>query len=290
MVSAEMIRDGRSMISITSDVADQFDMPAGKQIADIDAILRPLYYVADKVLAIMSHDNSSINVEVRSDIPLGAGLGSSSACCVAAAAAILGATTAVMTKSEILDLAIDAERTIFADTSGADCTVCMYGGIVEYAGKDTFSRSGRLDSGLRLVVANSDTRHFTDQMAKAVEIYKRENEEEFSVLCDKELRLVEDVLDIIHNGGSAADLGKKFSLNQEYLKKIGVSNDTLDRLIRAVRGSSLGAKITGAGGGGCVFALVEDSCTDRVLEEFTDAGCKHCFAAKIDEDGLILYN
>ena len=29
-------------------------------------------------------------------------------------------------------MSIEAEKTIFPDTSGADCTVCTYGGMIEY--------------------------------------------------------------------------------------------------------------------------------------------------------------
>jgi mevalonate kinase (EC 2.7.1.36) len=37
-----------------------------------------------------------------------------------------------ISKKEILEHAIEAEKTIFENTSGADCTVCTYGGIMEY--------------------------------------------------------------------------------------------------------------------------------------------------------------
>ena len=35
-------------------------------------------------------------------------------------------------RCRILDLAVEAEKTIFPNTSGADCNVCTYGGIIEY--------------------------------------------------------------------------------------------------------------------------------------------------------------
>ena len=64
---------------------------------------------------------AGIKIFVKSDIPSGVGLGSSSACCVAGAAAIsrLFENTS---KEEVLELAIEAEKTIFQNTSGADCT------------------------------------------------------------------------------------------------------------------------------------------------------------------------
>ena len=35
-------------------------------------------------------------------------------------------------EKEVLELAINAEKTIFPNTSGADCTVSVHGGIIEY--------------------------------------------------------------------------------------------------------------------------------------------------------------
>ena len=81
---------------------------------------------------------------INSDIPIGVGLGSSSACCVAAAASISGlveegsgAGLASMqmkklSSEDIVEISIEAEKTIFPDTSGADCTVCTYGGMIVY--------------------------------------------------------------------------------------------------------------------------------------------------------------
>ena len=39
------------------------------------------------------------------------------------------------------------------------------------------------------------------------------------------------------------------------LQGLGVSDDDLDRMVEAALPSSLGAKLTGAGGGGCMIAL-----------------------------------
>ena len=46
--------------------------------------------------------------------------------------------------------------------------------------------------------------------------------------------------------------------NQIMLKSIGVSSPELDALIKAAAPSSLGAKLTGAGGGGCMVALTKN--------------------------------
>jgi mevalonate kinase len=54
--------------------------------------------------------------------------------------------------------------------------------------------------------------------------------------------------------------------NHELLRKIGVSHPKLDYLVDvARRAGALGAKLTGAGGGGCVIVLVRSaSARDRI--------------------------
>jgi mevalonate kinase len=57
-------------------------------------------------------------------------------------------------------------------------------------------------------------------------------------------------------GGRDEELGELMNRNQELLQKIGVSHPMLERLIKAsMESGALGAKLTGAGGGGCMIAL-----------------------------------
>ena len=83
--------------------------------------------------------DKGISIRIESDIPIGAGLGSSSACCVAAAASTANLFSDT-TNKEILELAIQAEKTIFPNSSGADCTVSVYGGIIEYQKEKVLQR------------------------------------------------------------------------------------------------------------------------------------------------------
>jgi len=56
------------------------------------------------------------------------------------------------------------------------------------------------------------------------------------------------------------ELGSLFDRNHELLRQIDVSTPALDRLVaEARRAGALGAKLTGAGGGGCIIALCDDN-------------------------------
>lgn len=58
--------------------------------------------------------------------------------------------------------------------------------------------------------------------------------------------------------GDYEAVGRTMTENQIMLKSIGVSSPELDSLIKAAAPTSLGAKLTGAGGGGCMIALTRN--------------------------------
>ena len=69
------------------------------------------------------------------------------------------------------------------------------------------------------------------------------------------------------------------------METIGISNNELAKMIKTGQESSFGAKITGSGGGGCIFALTNESNLQKVLKKFKDSNYE-CFSAKIDFKGL----
>ena len=265
-------------ISIKSNI-DYLELEPNKPLSEINSPLKPFYFLADKML---QNQNVGIEINIESDIPLGVGLGSSSACCVAGAASITKLFGDIP-KEKILELAIEAEKTIFQNTSGADCTVCTYGGIMEYDKKNGFSKI-ESESNVHLVIANSNIEHSTDTIVKKVKQFKDENEKEFSQLCNNETKLIEEVLELLKEN-NIIGLGQKINQNQEYLEAIGVSNEKLRDMIQVGQKSSLGAKITGAGGGGCIFSLTDEENLNNTMNQFKEKNYE-CFSVKIDLKGL----
>ena len=265
-------------ISINSEIGNLVLEP-NKLISEINSPLKPFYYLANKAI---KNQDTGIEIKINSEIPLGAGLGSSSACCVAGAAAIFKLFENV-SKERILELAIEAERTIFENTSGADCTVCTYGGIIEYGKKQGFKKIED-EPNFQLVIANSNIEHSTESMVSGVKIFVIKNKEKFSKLLNQESKLVEDVLKLLKEN-NPEELGEKINQNQKYLETIGISNNQLKKMIEIGQKTSFGAKITGSGGGGCIFALTNESNVEQSLKEFKDKNFE-CFSAEIDFKGL----
>ena len=159
-VTAEKTNERK--ISINSEIGKLILEP-NKSILEIDSPLKPFYYLASKAL---ENEETGIHIQIDSEIPLGAGLGSSSACCVAGAAAIFKLFGNI-SKEKTLELAIEAEKTIFENTSGADCTVCTYGGIIEYDKNNGFKKIED-EPNFQLVIANSNIEHSTQSLVSKV--------------------------------------------------------------------------------------------------------------------------
>jgi len=275
-VTAENIED--KIISIKSNIGN-LELQPNKPISEIDSPLKSFYYLANKMI---QNQNTGIKIIIESEIPLGVGLGSSSACCVAGAAAI-SRLFSDTSKEKILEMAIEAEKTIFQNTSGADCTVCTYGGIMEF-NKDNGHTKIESEPNFHLVIANSNIEHSTKLVVNDVKSFKEKNEEEFSKLCENETNLVEDVLKLLKENNTK-ELGEKINQNQKYLEAIGVSNEKINEMIQIGMKSSFGAKITGAGGGGCIFALTDETNLDETINQFRNKNYE-CFSVKIDLKGL----
>ncbi|MDH3696203.1 MAG: mevalonate kinase [Nitrosopumilus sp.] len=275
-VTAEKSEENK--ISIKSNIGN-LTLEPNKLISEINSPLKPFYYLANKMI---QNQNTGIEIVVESDIPLGVGLGSSSACCVAGAAAI-SRLFHKTSKEEILKLAIEAEKTIFKNTSGADCTVCTYGGIMEYDKENGFDKI-ESEPNFHLVIVNSNIEHSTESVVARVREFKEKNETKFATLCNNESKLVKDVLGLLKEN-NIKELGCKVIQNQKYLETIGISNDKLREMIQGGQNESFGAKITGAGGGGCIFALTDESNLDQTMNQFKEKNYD-CFSVKIDFKGL----
>ena len=254
------------------------EVPISSSHEEVKSEFRPFVYLANKI--INSDQNvSGLEITINSDIPIGVGLGSSSACCVAAVASICGLFKE-LSSEEILGMSIEAEKTIFPDTSGADCAVCTYGGMIEHPSIEKIDNTFDLN----LLIANSMIPHNTKNSVEKVNKFKENDEERFSQLCDLETKLIDEVITAMKNN-DATTFGLKMSENQKYLEEIQISNDTLRDMISSLKEISLGTKITGAGDGGCIIALVKDENMDKVTALLPKD--KEYFSAKIDTKGVV---
>ena len=278
-VSVTSETNDTAAISIESSLG-KAAIPITEDVDTVEKKFRPFFFIAKEVISDHNFKNG-INIKIESDIPIGAGLGSSSACCVAGAASISN----LFSKpdiSQILDMSIDAERTIFPKTSGADCTVSALGGIIEYQ-KESDPKSIKTEHDFDFVVVNSQKMHNTDAVVSRVNQFKEKNEDAFSELCKEEDNLISKAVDSLQTFDLDI-IGKCMSQNQIFLERIGVSNNVLLDIVKSIEKETFGAKLTGAGDGGCVIALTEKSKKDSVVKNMSQK--YETFPVTIEKTGM----
>ena len=282
---------GEPTVSIRSDLGEcEVDAgpppPGGGGAAPPE--LRPFEFLARKMIGEFAGGGggggrAGIRMEIESEIPRGAGLGSSSASCVAAACSVSRLFTAGHTRDDICRMAIEAERTIFENTSGADCTACAHGGVILYGRGAGFERIGP-GPGMRLVISDSGIARSTGEVAARVARFRDRDPERFGSICARESALIDRAVSLIRRGDHRA-LGEAMRENQRHLRDIRVSSGALEDMIRVADSCSFGSKITGAGGGGCIVSMADAASAGRVAEALRGGGIRS-FAAEIDHSGL----
>jgi mevalonate kinase len=272
-----------NVIRIRSSLGDStMELNSLNNLEDVrQKFMKPFFYIAQKA----REENSvkqGIEIVLESEIPAGVGLGSSSAACVAATASVNGLFNR-LSKDEIVKKAIEAERVIFKQNSGADSSVSTFGGLVTYDLKNGFQNIPSRND-LSFVIANSAQVHDTQDVVQQVRSFKEKNEDIFRKLCEQEIEIFDNAT-ISLKENNLNQLGSLMLKNHDLLKQIGISTEKIDQLVIEAKKTSYGAKITGAGGGGCIISLVDNSNMKNTLDNLRKLS--DCFLAKIDYNGLL---
>ncbi len=268
---------------LISSSLGQSSIQKDEDVSNVEKKFRPFFYIAKQVIE-KNNFEKGITIKIESDIPIGAGLGSSSACCVAAAASILNLFN-ITDEKEVLELAINAEKTIFPNTSGADCTVSVSGGIIEYQKEKGFSKI-ETENEFNFIIIDSEQVHSTDKVVERVRKFKENNSDVFTELCSEEERLIAKALDSMKKN-DLETIGKCMAQNQMFLEQIGVSNDELLSITKEIEKITFGAKITGAGDGGCIIALTQK---DDDLSEYVNTTKYQTYHVTIQKTGMQVFN
>ena len=225
---------------------------------------------------------AGFEITVEGDIPLGAGLGSSAALVVAAIDAATRELGVELPASEIADRAYQVEHDVQdGQASRADTFCSAMGGAVRVQGDDC----RRLEDvpTLPFVVGYDGNTGDTGELVAGV----RELKDTYGFAADA----VGSIGDLVGAGeaalrdGDIEELGRLMDFNHGLLSALGVSARSLDTMVWAAReAGALGAKLTGAGGGGCIVALDHTEQTHTALE-YTP-GCVDAFRAELDTEGV----
>ncbi len=212
----------------------------------------------------------AVEVEAVSDLPSGGGLGSSSAIGVAIARAVVALGGGA--SSTVLDRATAWERVFHGNPSGVDIAAAVTGGCLRFSRAEGI-RPLRLRCPLDLCIGWSGASSSTREMVEGVARLKVRKPEVVDSAVAGVGALVDNAV-LAVEGGDLAGVGKLMDLNQMILAGLMLSTEAIETLCSLARATgALGAKLTGAGGGGSVIALVDgEAAAAPVLAAWSEAG------------------
>ncbi|MGC8848879.1 MAG: mevalonate kinase [Candidatus Bathyarchaeia archaeon] len=225
-----------------------------------------------------------VDIHIHSEIPMASGLGSSASAAVSTAASLLAAYRIPFDKGIVMELASGAERMVHGRPSGIDHTVITLGGILLYRLGGIFKPlpSPRF----KLVVVNTRRFRSTGRLvAKAQEYLDGDPARRRRMLSEAE-RIVSGAVRSLSRGDLEA-LGGLMYRNHDLLRELGVSSRELDLIVEAAKDlKALGAKLTGAGGGGCAVVLPRRGSEMEISVQMRGLGFEP-FIVDVDEEGAI---
>jgi D-glycero-alpha-D-manno-heptose-7-phosphate kinase len=251
-----------------------------ESIGDLQARLETDSLLATTVSVI--RPASGFDLHVRSDFPIGSGLGGSSAVTTAVVAAFNELRLDRWTTYEIAEMSFQAERLCFGAAGGwQDQYASAFGGfnLIEFDGSRNLVHPIRLDPSVVneleecLVLCDTQIKH------ESGAIHKEQRREFDKGDKAKEVRDAVDLCRKMHRHlirGELPDFGR--SLHAAWQLKRGlaaVSNSHVDEIYAAaIRAGALGGKLLGAGGGGFFLFFVQPRFRKQVTEALRSAGCR----------------
>lgn len=216
-------------------------------------------------------EKPTVRVRITSDVPGGAGLGSSAATMVAAAAAFSRLNSLGLTVNELAECAMVGEKGIHGKPSGVDPAVCAHGGVILFR-TGAAPKKVPFDGTRSLILSNSglnrSTRGQIGHVTKMRGRYPGMFESLAGGIGELSLRASHLLREEDMKG-----LGSLLTTNHAALMSLGVSNDTLDGMVDLLLTlGSYGAKLTGAGGGGSVLAVAPEGKEKSIVSGLSARG------------------
>ena len=273
IVTAEPAPLGNGLTLIAPDLDTSFSLSTAPRD-------EPLAAAARLTLAHLSTPEPDASLIISSTIPIASGLGSGTAVSTALVRALANFLGHPLEASAVSALVFEVEKIHHGAPSGIDNTVIAYEQPVYFVRKQPIQRLN-VDAPFTLLIGDTGARSSTKKAVEYVRRGWKQNPARYDALFDQ----IGDIVDQARQAIETSDvnaLGPLMDHNHELLIKLGVSSSKLDKLVEAARfAGAMGAKLSGAGRGGNMIALVEDDVAEEVTEALREAGAKQVISTTV---------
>ena len=217
-------------------------------------------------LALFDSSRSPQHVHAEVGLPGGAGLGCSASLGVAVIHALEDAFGISVDAEVRGEKAMAWERVFHGNPSGVDNMLAAVGGVAVFEkGKPLDRIRGR--RALPLVIAHSGESSSTRELVSMVSRQYEREPERVGEIFDGISSLVRNAKLAVQDGDLVA-IGQLMDMNQALLSSLMLSTERLELMCATARSAgALGAKLTGAGGGGCIIALASTGAEAEAIRQ-----------------------
>ena len=195
------------------------------------------------------------SLEISSEIPVGAGLGSSAGVSSAYIGALLSYLRVSWNLERINKLAYEAEKVFNGNPSGGDNSTVVYGGLIWFRKEDPnlklihplpFSIPQKLSRNF-ILINSGKPKETTKDMVEIVNLKFKIQNLKFKKIFEDQERLVKELLPVLKKGNEK-EFVRIIRAGEKNLENLGVVSKFARSIIREIENLGGAAKICGAGG------------------------------------------
>ncbi|WGI17311.1 mevalonate kinase [Methanonatronarchaeum sp. AMET-Sl] len=245
--------------------------------------LKPLEYVFESIKEIKSieKDIPGFEMNIESQLPYGGGLGSSAAVTVASIKSLSELLGLELTKDEIAETAYRVEKKVQKRASPCDTFTSTMGGLTWVETGEELEKKGSLE--IPVVIGFTGQPGPTGVLVEQVSRLKESFPEIIEPVITSIGKITKQGLQSVNKNDYDA-VGRLMNVNHGLLDSLGVGTQKLNEIVYIAReAGASGAKITGAGGGGCILAIGNNS--QKIKSSIKSNGYE-AFETKITRTGV----
>lgn len=248
---------GQGITIIAADLGKTYPL---EQAAPDDALRAIVVTTLEQIGVGTKHD---LTITIRSTIPIARGLGSGAAVSTAIVRALSQHFGFLLSPQMISELVYETEKIHHGTPSGIDNTVIAFEKPVYFV-KNQKIETISVKRPFLLAIADTGIASPTKIAVGHVRQGWEREREKYEEIFD-EIGTITEMGRWAIEQGEIETVGQLMNENHRLLRLIGVSSPELEGLVEAARqGGALGAKLSGAGRGGNIIALVTQETRSRV--------------------------
>lgn len=247
------------------------DLNEHYQLSEL-AANHPLGAVVHHVLNLLQLETEpDLRLTVSSTIPIARGLGSGAAISTALVKGLTDYFKHPMTTQNVSDVVFEIEKIHHGTPSGIDNTVVAFAQPIFFIREQPIERF-TVGQPLTLVIADTGIKSPTYKVVGDLRQRWEKDKDYYENYFNQIGNLVLSARQAIETG-DITTVGECMAKNQAILEEIGISHPTLNKLIEAaLAAGALGAKLSGAGWGGNMIALVKANDAPQIAQTLQTAG------------------